>query len=64
MELLVVALPRKGSLEDLATQSKYKQICNAADHEGDGLMARPKKRARKGDPKHASSWVDVGMIQS
>lgn len=52
MELLVVALPRKGSLEDLATQSKYKQICNAADHEGDGLMARPKKRARKGDPKH------------
>ena len=55
MELLVVALPRKGSLEDLATQSKYKQICNAADHEGDGLMARPKKRARKGDPKHASS---------
>ena len=55
MELLALALPRKGSLEDLATQSKYKQICNAAEYEGDGLVARAKKRARKGDPKHVCS---------
>lgn len=55
MELLAVALPRKGSLEDLATQSKYKQICNAIEHESDGSVARAKKRARKGDPKHVRS---------
>ncbi|CAJ1437691.1 unnamed protein product [Effrenium voratum] len=51
-ELLVSSLPRKGSLEDLATQAKYKQICAAADREGDGPLARAKKRARKADPKH------------
>lgn len=52
-ELLAVALPRKGSLEDLATQSKYKQICNAGEREGreGDESTRAKKRARK-DPKH------------
>ena len=55
-ELLAVALPRKGSLEDLATQSKYKQICNAGEREGreGDEPTRAKKRARK-DPKHVGS---------
>ena len=56
-ELLVSSLPRKGSLEDLATQAKYKQICAAADREGDGPLARAKKRARKADPKHVGSLL-------
>eukprot|EP00933_Yihiella_yeosuensis_P045764 TRINITY_DN41188_c0_g1_i1.p1 TRINITY_DN41188_c0_g1~~TRINITY_DN41188_c0_g1_i1.p1 ORF type:complete len:1267 (+),score=311.19 TRINITY_DN41188_c0_g1_i1:129-3929(+) len=43
-----------GSLEDLVTQAKYKQICAVADQEGDGPLApRAKKRARKSEPpKH------------
>lgn len=47
-------LREKGSLEDLTTKAKYKQICAVADREGDGPLApRAKKKARKAEPpKH------------
>ncbi|CAE8587951.1 unnamed protein product [Polarella glacialis] len=42
---------RLGSLEDLVTQAKYRQICAMADKEGDGpACPRPKKKARKIEP--------------
>lgn len=43
----------KLTLEDFTTQSKIKQICRAADRDGDGPSARPKKRARKVECKYA-----------
>ena len=46
-------LRAKLTLEDLQTQSKIKQICRAADRDGDGPSARPKKRARKVECKYA-----------
>ncbi|CAK8998153.1 unnamed protein product [Durusdinium trenchii] len=56
MELLD-SLQRKGSLEDLTTQAKIKQICSVEGPEA-ADSARAQKRARKAEPKQV--WTSPG----